>query len=251
MLNVEFGELTHGGAHAVNEDAVGHWPERDGFVLAVADGIGEETTGHLASSHALDVLGAELRETVGLPAVRRLRRAVQAANLALYEKVVTVPELRGMGTTLTVSAIGPEGLVTAHVGDCRLFLLRDHTLTQLTKDHTWVWAHLPGVHERVNGHPRRYSLPRCLGQELVVSVDVLSMELRAGDVIVQCSDGVHGALEDDEIRELLESHPPEPACRALVRRARESEGEDDASVQIAAVRELAMPAARSWWRRGL
>jgi protein phosphatase len=249
MFDVDFSELTQAGVRQTNEDAVGHWPEDGGFILAVADGLGDEDAGQLASSLALRMLGEDLRETTDLPAVKRLRRAVQAANVALYEKAFTVPELRHMGTTVTVTALAPDGLVTAHVGDCRLFLLRDRTFTQLTKDHTWAWAHLPGAPERVHGRPRRYSMPRCLGQELVVSVDVISMSLRAGDVLLQCSDGVHGVLGDGEMRELLESHPPEAACRALVRRARESASEDDASVQIASVRAVEAPAMRSWWRR--
>ena len=253
VVEIEYSELTQPGARATNEDGVGHWPEADGLVLAVADGIGEAATGRVASTIALEVLGRELGASAELPVVKRLRRAVQAANVELYQKAVTVPELAGMATTLTVTALGAHGLVTAHVGDCRLFLLRDGTLTQLTKDHTWVWAHLPGAPEQVRGvrgQPRRYSLPRCLGQELIVSVDVLSMAVRPGDVFFQCSDGVHGVLEEHEITELLESHPPDAACRALVRRARECASDDDASVQVATVRAIDAAAARSWWRRG-
>ena len=249
---IDYSELTQAGVTTTNEDGVAHWTEPDGVVLAVADGLGEAATGRVASTLALEVLARELAETADLPAVKRLRRAVQAANVELYQKVVTVPELAGMATTLTVSALGPHGLVTAHVGDCRVFLLRDGTLTQLTKDHTWVWAHLPGApeRERTQGQARRYSLPRCLGQELIVSVDVLSMALLPGDVIFQCSDGVHGVLESEEVSELLQAHPPDAACRALVRRARECASDDDASVQVAAVRAIDAPAARSWWRRG-
>jgi protein phosphatase len=174
---------------------------------------------------------------------------VQAANIELYQKAIAVPELAGMGTTLTATAIAGATLLAAHVGDCRLLLLRERTLTQLTKDHTWVWAHLPGVeaHEYAHGQPRRYSLPRCLGHELILSVDLLSMELSEGDVIVQASDGLHAALSEVEIRELLLAHPPEAACQALVRRACEEDGRDDVSVQVAAVRHVpAQP--RAWWR---
>src|SRR5262249_5307837 len=160
MPRIQLGEATHAGrAHAVNEDAVGHWPLEDGLVFAVADGIGAEAAGQVASKLALDVLGAEVSDTPSdVPAITRLRRAVQAANRAVYQKGLVVPELRGMGTTLTASAVVGASLVAAHVGDCRLWLLRDGTLTQLTKDHTWVWAHLPGAPtlEQAHGKPRRY-----------------------------------------------------------------------------------------------
>jgi len=251
---LDFFELTHGGAaHPVNEDAVASWPCDDGLVFAVADGIGAGGGGSVASGLALEIFGREMAEAparLSLP--NRIRRAVQVANVELYQKAVTIPELKHMGTTLTATALVGTSLITAHVGDCRLWLLRDKRLVQLTKDHTWVWAHLPGAGtlEQTRGHARRYSLPRCLGHELVVSVDVLSMELRPWDVLVHTSDGVHAALDEPDIHGLLEAHPPEAACRALVRRAREEDSQDDVSVQIAWVGALPESGSRSWWRWG-
>lgn len=250
MSDIDFFQLTRGGSRRdVNEDAVGCWPHADGLVLAVADGLGEHSAGEVASQLALELLPGELAQApTTWPLTTRLRRAVQAANVAIYQKAITVPELQGMGTTLTATALVAGALVTAHVGDCRLWLLRDGTLTQLTKDHTWVWAHVPGAPsvEQVRDQPRRYSLPRCLGRELIVSIDMLSLELRAGDVLAQCSDGVHGTLTDDDIQELLEAHPPEAACRAILRRAGQLDGSDDLSVQVAAVRDVPL-VARRWW----
>src|SRR5204863_411318 len=78
--------------------------------------------------------------------------------------------------------------------------------------------------EDARTHPRRNMLTRCLGRELIVGIDVLSMDLRPRDIIVQCSDGIHGAVRDEEVAELVVAHPPEAACRALVRRAREEGG---------------------------
>jgi protein phosphatase len=253
MPRFQLSELTHAGSgHAANEDAVGHWKVADGVVFAVADGIGAAAAGQVASSLALEVFGAELGQMAAdVPVINRLRRAVQAANVAVYQKGLAVPELRGMGATLTATAVVGASLVTAHVGDCRLWLFRDRTLTQLTKDHTWVWAHVPGAPplEHAHGNPRRYSLPRCLGHELVVTVDLLSMDLHAGDVLAQASDGLHGALGEDEIRELLEAHPPDAACHALVRRAREEDDRDDVSVQVIRLEAVAEAPARAWWWR--
>jgi protein phosphatase len=250
MADIDFFQLTRGGLRRkTNDDAVGCWSHADGLVLAVADGLGEQSGGEVASHLALEVLSGELAQApTSWPLTTRLRRAVQAANVAIYQKAITVPELQGMATTLTTTALVGSSLVTAHVGDCRLWLLRDGTLIQLTKDHTWVWAHLPGAPsvEQVRHQPRRYSLPRCLGRELIVSIDMLSLELRAGDVLAQCSDGVHGALTDDGIQELLEAHPPEAACHAILRCAGQLDGSDDLSVQVAAVRDVPL-VARRWW----
>lgn len=251
---MDFHELTHGGsAHPVNEDAVASWPCDEGLVFAVADGIGAEGGGNVASELALAAFGREMAEAPArLSLLNRMRRAVQTANVELYQKAITIPDLQRMGTTLTATAVVGTSLVTAHVGDCRLWLLRDKRLVQLTKDHTWVWAHLPGAGtlEQTRGHARRYSLPRCLGHELVVSIDVLSMELRSWDVLVHTSDGVHTALDEDDIRGLLEAHPPEAACRALIRRAHEEDSGDDVSVQIVSLGALPVNGSRSWWRWG-
>jgi len=257
VVEIDFAELTDAGVvHATNEDAVAHWRLDDGLLFAVADGIGGGPGGDEASRLALDVLGREMDGSATTrPIGRRLRRAVQEANVAVHAKQITVPELRGMGTTLTASAVVGRTLVAAHVGDCRLLLLRDGRLTQLTKDHTWVAERLEhGLlsADDARTHPNRNVVTRCLGRELIVAIDVLTIGIAPGDVLLQCSDGVHGALGEAEMTELLQAHPPEAACRALVRRACEERGEDNVSVQVAAVGQHApSAAARPWWRFGL
>src|SRR2546430_13626966 len=156
-----------------------------------------------------------------------------------------------MGTTLTASAVVGGTLVAAHIGDCRLFLSRDGKLEQLTKDHTWVWEQMQyGLlsPEDARAHPRRNMLTRCLGRELIVGIDVLSMDLRPRDIIVQCSDGVHVAVREEEVAELVVAHPPEAACRALVRRARGGGGGGNPSVQGAGLVSCPPAAPPSSWR---
>jgi len=255
MPDVEFFQLSDVGCvRAENEDAVGHWPHEDGLLFAVADGIGGHAAGEVASAVALEALSREMdRAPGGWAVAKRLRRAVYEANLEIYNKAITIPELRGMGTTLTATALVGGTLATAHVGDSRLFLWRDRTLTQLTKDHTWVAEQVAyGIlsADDARTHPRRNVLTRCLGRELIVSTDVLTLDLRPGDVLLQCSDGIHVPVPEPEVCELLAAHPPEAACRALVRRAREEGGEDNMSVQIAAVVSCPPPPPKSWWRLG-
>ncbi len=256
MPEIDFFHLTDTGCvREANEDAIGSWPCEDGLVFAVADGLGGHNAGEVASALALEVLAEELHNSAGAPVAKRLRSAVQEANLRIYTKATTVPELRRMGTTLTVTAVVGDRLIAAHVGDCRLYLLRDGSLTQLTKDHTWVWEQVQyGIlsPEEARNHPKRHVLSRALGQDLIVSIDSLTMPIQAGDVLLQCSDGIHGLLPEDELRGLLASEMhPDAACRALVHRARERGGDDNLSVQIACVSSCSPSAAKSsWWRFG-
>jgi protein phosphatase len=257
MPEIDFFHLTDiGCVREGNEDAIGCWPCDDGLIFAVADGLGGHNGGEVASALALEVLSEEINGAPpGWPVAKRLRRAVQEANLRIYTKGTTVPELRHMGTTLTATTLVGDTLVTAHVGDCRLYLLRDGALTQLTKDHTWVWEQVQyGIlsPEEARNHPKRHMLSRSLGQDLILAIDMLSMSVRPGDVLVQCSDGVHALLSDEEI---LAALPParqaDAACRALIHKAKDNGGDDNISVQIACVVSCSASAAKSpWWRFG-
>ncbi len=252
MLEIEFFHVTDaGGVREENEDAVGSWPHEDGLLFAIADGLGGHNAGQVASTLALEVLAREMEHAPrGGSLQNRLRQAVQTANLEIYHKAMTVPELHRMGTTLTASALVGSTLVAAHVGDCRLYLLRKGTLTQLTKDHTWVWEQ---VHygilspEEAREHPNRHTLSRCLGHELIAAIDVLTMHIQPGDVLVQCSDGVHDVLSESEMAGLLQEGRPDAACKAIIERSREAGGEDNMSLQVASVVSCPPPASRSWW----
>jgi serine/threonine protein phosphatase PrpC len=254
MPEIGFFQLTDVGCiREQNEDAVGYWPHEDGIVFAVADGLGGHNAGEVASSLALDVLAREIERAPGTWAMtKRLRRAAQEANLAIYNKSITVPELHRMGTTLTVTALVGGNLTAAHIGDCRVYLLRQGTFTQLTKDHTWVWEQVQyGIlsPEQARTHPRRNMLTRCLGHHLIASIDTLSLDIQPGDVVLQCSDGVHALVPEPEIAAVVQELEPDAACRALIERGREAGGDDNLSVQIAAVLACPPSNTRRWWQR--
>jgi protein phosphatase len=255
MVAVSYFELTDVGCvREENEDAVSSWPLADGMLFAVADGLGGYAAGEVASAFALDILRVETeRARQAWPLAKTLRRAMQEANLRLYQRSIVVSELRGMGTTLTATALTGRTLVAAHVGDCRLLLLRDGALTQLTKDHTWVAEQVQyGLlsAEQARSHPRRHVLTRCLGRELIVGIDVLTLPIQEGDVLVQCSDGIHASVTEHELLESLRDRDPDASCRALVERARAAGGPDNLSIQIALVTECgSAPATRRWWQR--
>jgi len=255
MPEIEFFQLTDVGCvRHHNEDAIGHWPHEDGLLFAVADGLGGRNAGEVASNLALEVLSREVDRAPGSWAVaKRLRRAVQEANLEIYNKAMAVPELHGMATTLTATALVGPTIVAVHVGDSRLYLFRGGALTQLTKDHTWVGEQVQYgllTAEQARTHPRRNMLSRSVGHDLIVGIDTLTLDLRQGDWLVQCSDGLHAQIPEPDVADALRTNAPEAACRALVDRARAEGGNDNISVQIASVVDCPAPAERRWWQRG-
>jgi len=255
MLEIDFFQMTDTGCvREENQDAVGSWPFEGGLLFAVADGMGGHNAGQVASQLALEVLIREIESaSKGGSLQNRLRHAAQAANLEIYHKGMTVPELKGMGTTLTASVMVGSSLVTAHIGDSRLYLLRKGEFTQLTKDHTFVAEQLQyGIltPEEARTHPNRHVLSRSLGNQLLAAIDILSIDIENGDIIVQCSDGVYSMVSEPEMQKLLQEDRPEATCKAIVQRAREAGGHDNISLQIVSVISCPAPAPRSWWRFG-
>lgn len=228
-----------------NEDACGAAHERrDCVVVAVADGVSSGAAGEVASQMAVEVLLREIgSQGPSVPAGQRLYRAFQQANIEIYDRAVAVPELRGMATTLTAAAVEDGALTAVHVGDSRLYLLRGGVLTQLTKDHT-VAAEKARYglmsRERARTHADRSVLTRSVGRELIVSRDRISQPLAAGDVLLLCSDGLHGVLADAELAGALAEASAGAACRALIDAANGRGTPDNLSAAV--VRVLGLPA---------
>ncbi len=207
-----------------NEDACGTLHDADATVVVVADGVSSSPGGEVASQMAVEVLLRAFREEpADRPAGQRLHRAVQQANIEVYDRAIAVPELHGMATTLTALVVQAGTLTAVHVGDSRLYLVRGGAIVQLTKDHTVAAERVRmGVlsAEKARFHPDRSVLTRSLGRELIVSRDRLSQGLQRGDVLVACSDGLHNVLHDEEIGEVAAGAPDaESACRALLEAA--------------------------------
>ena len=222
----------------VDEDACGAWSEvHETALVAVADGVSSGPAGEVASGMAIDVLLRAFREDPpGLAAGARLYRAVQQANIELYDRAVAVPELRGMATTLTAAVVERGELTAVHVGDSRLYHLRGGTLTQLTKDHTVaaekVRYGLLGK-DRARTHPDRCVLARSVGRELIVSRDRITRPLAQGDALVLCTDGLYTVLEDAEIAALASgAADAQAACRGLVEAANARGAEDNVTAAV-------------------
>ena len=222
-------------AGAPNEDGFLDETRRLGLV-AVADGMGGHRAGEVASATALEALRAAM--AAGQP----LRDAIEGANDAVLEKSVADQELRGMGTTLTAGTLGTDGnLLIGHVGDSRAYLVRDGELTQVTNDHSLVEEMVRGgelTPEQAESHPRRSIITRALGIDPEVEVDVYPLELRPGDRLLLCSDGLTTMLRGEEIATILEGeHHPERAAQLLVDAANAAGGEDNVTAVVVEVVE--------------
>lgn len=224
-----------------NEDRCGHLLENDGCaLLVVADGVSSAEAGETASQTAVD---ATLRtfgeQPAGTATAKRLYRAVQQANIEVYDLAMVVPELRGMTTTLTAVAVDRGELTAAHIGDSRLYLARDGRLVQLTKDHT-VAAERARMgllsKARARSHKDRSVLTRSLGRELIVPIDRFSNRLFRGDALLVCSDGLYNALEDVEMARLLDGDAG-TVCRRLIDTANQRGTLDNLTAAVLRVRQ--------------
>ncbi|HVV16920.1 MAG TPA: protein phosphatase 2C domain-containing protein [Polyangia bacterium] len=226
-----------GTERAHNEDRCGHLLEAPPrALLVVADGVSSAAAGETAAQMAVDaVLRAFAEQPPGTPIPKRLIRAARQANIEVYDLATVVPELRGMATTLTAVAVDGGELAAVHVGDSRLYLLREGRLLQLTKDHTLAGerARLGLMSkQRARVHPDRSVLTRSLGRELIAPVDRLSNRVYRGDVLLVCSDGLYNTLEDAEIIPLLGDASAQDACRRLVEAANQRGTLDNLSAAV-------------------
>ena len=179
------------------------------YLYLVADGMGGHAGGDVASALAtktLAPLDLEPTDTARVTA-DDLRKAVLGANRKLRETVGDRPELAGMGTTFTGFLTVGDHLALAHIGDSRLYLLRDDTLSQVTRDHTFVQRLVDSgkiTEEEAKTHPRRSVLMRVLGDvDSSPDIDTEVLDTLPGDVWLLCSDGLSGYVEDVDIARLL------------------------------------------------
>jgi PPM family protein phosphatase len=220
-----------------NEDSCGHFVENpDNAIFVVADGVGGYEGGEVASKMAVEsTIAAYLESPVGWGAAKRLHRAVQRANIDIHNRALAVPELRRMATTLTAAVVSGGTLHAAHVGDCRMYLIRNARIRQLTRDHTVIGERVRMgliTAERARNHPERSALNRCLGHELIVSIDLITMPLSQGDRVIVCSDGLHTVLRDEDLEHLTRDTDAESACHKLIEAANERGTADNLTAAV-------------------
>lgn len=202
-------------------------------LYGVADGMGGHKGGEVASTSARDDL---LRELEGkTPSVAALSGAIEEVNRQIYHQQEHDDALTGMGTTLSVLWMSDNFVYIGHVGDSRVYLLRDGEFKQMTLDHSLVEQLVrEGVltEEEAQNHPMRNIITRAIGTDESVEVDVVVEERRKGDLWLVCSDGLHGLVDDRQMRDALRQYAPEKAADVLLKAALDAGGRDNVTLVI-------------------
>jgi serine/threonine protein phosphatase PrpC len=210
-----------------------------GLFCAVADGMGGHAAGEDASSMAVKVARDAFYGSPGsADPLEVLRLAVAQANAAVYQAGAGKTGRDHMGTTLTAAVLFNHRVVVGHVGDSRCYLVLDDTITQLSKDHSWVAEEVEAgrmTPEQARLNPRRNIITRALGLRPDVDVDTYEANLEPGNIVVICSDGLHGLVSEVEIFSYVKRLRPVDAVDALVQLANDRGGPDNISVVIARV----------------
>lgn len=233
-----------------NEDSIDLW-EAGQFVLAVvADGMGGAAAGEEASKIAIETMRERLTDDYHKAPddyaeddeeylMERLVDVVKTANLNIRERADQFPELKGMGTTMTLAFARHSDLSIAHVGDSRAYQVDGHdgSIHQLTADHSFVQALVDAGHitdEEAENHPMRNVLYRALGQDHDVDVDAYTdLRLGVGDRLVLCSDGLTLHVKPHEIADTVMAHrKPADATEKLLALANSRGGKDNISVIV-------------------
>ncbi|WP_394820832.1 Stp1/IreP family PP2C-type Ser/Thr phosphatase [Pendulispora albinea] len=215
-----------------------------GSLFAVCDGMGGAAAGEIASQLAVDIIYEKMLEGLEPTVVierdelaRRLVRAVEAAGLRIFQEAKVDRTRRGMGTTVTAAALVDDHMFLAQVGDSRGYILRGEQLIQVTRDQSLVNQLIEAgqlTEEEAETFEHNNIILQALGTADSVQVDLTYVELRQGDLLLLCSDGLSGMIRYEEIREVLRScTEPLDACKALTERANQAGGHDNITVIIA------------------
>ncbi len=250
MLRVEVaGDTNVGRKRNHNEDSFAIIGEHGLYV--VADGMGGHASGEVASRMAVDTLKEFFAATADDPErtwpykmdrtkgyeENRLITGIKLANLRIYEAAQRDARRRGMGTTIVSIFTVEDGLYVAHVGDSRVYRIRDEKIEQLTEDHSLLNDYIKMKRltpEEIANFPHKNVIVRALGMKETVKVDTSFFPPRADDIVLLCTDGLSGPVNDDEILKIVsESSDLKTGVRRLIERANENGGPDNITCILA------------------
>lgn len=240
------GETNVGLKREHNEDSF-YLPHHERLAI-VADGMGGHASGEIASRMAVETMvrffmDTQQEQELTWPYkidrarrhdVNRMSTAIKLANLRIYEEAQRNPNCRGMGTTVVSTLFVDDALVIGHVGDSRIYRLREGLFDQLTEDHSLLNDYIKMKHltpEEIAAFPHKNVIVRALGMKNSVQVDILIEQPRLGDVYVLCSDGLSGMVTDTEIANIVaEESDLDRLCDRLIAAANGGGGLDNVTV---------------------
>lgn len=211
-----------------------------GALFLVCDGMGGAAAGEVASTMAVESISASVAAAGPLSRerfARRLRRSIEEANARIFTESRDNQNERGMGTTCTAVGMVDDLLLVGQIGDSRCYVLRGQNLSLTTKDQSLAWQLIEAgamTAEEAKGFEHTNIILQALGVQERVEVVLSQVSLRKGDIVLVCSDGLHGPVSDDEIKQiLLEEADLKKACDRLIARANEHEGPDNITAVVA------------------
>ena len=210
-----------------------------GRLLIVADGMGGHRGGATASRLAAETVRTRYLESETDDISAALKDALTRANTRIFNEAQTNFDLRGMGTTTSALAVRGNQAWFGHVGDSRIYFVRENEIRQLTEDHSLVASMVREgllTSKEAENHPRRNVLQRSIGVSDEVDVDVVGpLEVQERDIFILCSDGLHGLVKPNEIQDIVSRLTIEQAADELVKRALERGGPDNVTVIVARI----------------
>jgi serine/threonine protein phosphatase PrpC len=218
-----------------------HTPGQRGSLFMVADGMGGAAAGEVASAMATEVVLGELDarwrqapDTNPETFARALKAATESANNRIHKYAAEHPENRGMGTTATIAGILGDTLYLAQVGDSRGYMVRGDTCIQITKDQSLMQKLIEAgelTAEEAEVSERRNIILQALGPEPIVKVDLTTQQVRRGDTLILCSDGMSGQMRAADIARIVnQSSDLMETCKSLIDLANENGGPDNITV---------------------
>ncbi|MCX7921873.1 MAG: Stp1/IreP family PP2C-type Ser/Thr phosphatase [Clostridia bacterium] len=205
----------------------------------IADGMGGHNSGEIASRMAIEIASNQLLQ---LPELLRdnedvfsaILQIMQKANSEIYRNSLEHEANHGMGTTLIIAVVYNRSLYIGHIGDSRVYRLRDGTIQRITTDHSFIEEMVMNgslTREEAENHPRKNLITRALGCAENIQIDTYLCDISDKDIFMLCTDGLTNMLSDDEINQIIDrADDPEFACNELVNRANEKGGEDNITV---------------------
>lgn len=205
-------------------------------LFIVADGMGGHKAGDYASRFVVEQLVAYVEHTPAVHTIPMLETGIKEINRSLYIRSIHSEELSGMGTTLVAATVEDSTLYVANVGDSRLYLLRDQTITQVTRDHSYV-EELVALGKMERGSQeyleKKNIITRAIGANPEIMVDFFEIELEDGDYVLLCSDGLSNMLSEDEILNIvLENDSLQTKVESLIFSANARGGKDNIAIVI-------------------
>lgn len=215
----------------LSETPVGNLPN----VFIVADGMGGHNAGDYASRYAVEIVVEEISASLEKNPIKILGKAVEKANIMIRERAQSDVTLIGMGTTMVIATCIGQYLEVANVGDSRLYVINE-TIEQVTRDHSLVeeMVRMGGIDRAsARNHPDKNIITRAIGARDTVETDFFNLELKQGDMVLLCSDGLTNMVEDDEIHRILTGEGTlKKRVEELVRLANQNGGKDNISAIV-------------------